>query len=439
MSKALRIKGNQDLVDKVMGKLKASAPKDKDCTFEISRSSRSILSRIRYVLTTGIDPIDNATGGLPFGRVVELYGLEGCGKTALAMRATARIQQREIYEKKDDGTWQKVPEDAEVAILYIDNEQSIDDDQRLVIDDTKIDAIIGRCDTIDQMFKMIDITLNTIDAEMAPKNKGDPMPLYFVGVIVDTIAGTSSKEEMKAEWGKDDYNRQPKQLRQGFRRMMRKISRRNVLFLATNQVSDRFDKARSHGPKSSVPQDSDFSTFGGKALKFFASLRIFMYRLGHYKLNKAHQFPDGMSCGFIVPKNRVVKPWRAGRFVLLFDRGLSNTYSVLESLCFLKMAEKSKEAAGMIEFKFSRAGIEPTTFAKKDGERKVDYALHGLDAWPAFYAEHKADIDALWAKAKHTMFEDDTLAASEAVLDSDDPDASDVDEDEDENVEGDDS
>ena len=58
MSKALRIKGNQDLVDKVMGKLKASAPKDKDCTFEISRSSRSILSKIRYVLTTGIDPRD---------------------------------------------------------------------------------------------------------------------------------------------------------------------------------------------------------------------------------------------------------------------------------------------------------------------------------------------------------------------------------------------
>lgn len=427
---AVRLKANQDLVDKVIGKLNQTRPKDKDCTFEITRSSRSILSRIKYVLTTGIDPIDSVVGGFPFGRVVELYGLEGCGKTAMVMRAAARAQQRQIFEKQDDGSWVKVPDDAEVAILYIDNEQSIDDGSRLIIDGTQIDAVIGRCDTVDHMFKMIDVTLDTIDDEM---KEG---ALYFVVVIVDTIAGTSSKEEMKAEWGKDDYSRQPKQLRQGFRRMMRKINRRNVLMLATNQVSDNFNKQRSK-IKSSIPQDGDFSTFGGRALKFFASQRVFMYKQGQYKLSPKSQFPHGFVSGFVTTKNRVAKPYRGGKFVLLFDRGMSNIFSILETLVFLKLAERSKDSRGQVNFMFGRAGFEPTTFVKKPQERKLNTSLESLEEWPAFYEAHKVDMDLLWARGKVMLFEDGTAAAqlvSAEVVDEDDPDtaASGVDEDDDE-------
>jgi RecA/RadA recombinase len=423
----LKIKGKADLVDKVMGRLQASRPKDKDCTYDVSRSSETVLSKIRYVLTTGIDPIDNVIGGFPYGRVVEAYGLEGCGKTAIVMRAAARTQQRMIMEHKEDGTWERIPEDTEVAILYIDNEQSIDDDQRLTIDGTKIDAIVGRCDTVDQMFKMIDITLDTIDTEMTPKDKDKPVPLYFVTVIVDTIAGTSSKEEMKAEWGKDDYNRQPKQLRQGFRRMMRKLSRRNVLMICTNQVSDRFDKPKGGYKNSSVPQDQDFTTFGGKALKFFASQRIFMSKLYEYKLNKKSKFAHGMVCQLATPKNRVAKPFRSARFVILFDRGLSNTYSILETLIYLKLAERE---TGIVTFKFSAGGVEPTTFEIEKGARKVNYSLASLDEWPAFYQAHQADIDALWSRAKVLTFEDGMNAQNLIVDDDDDPDAADVDEDE---------
>ncbi len=407
MATVLKAAGKKDLLDKVMTKLRSRAPEagGESGTFEVARSSERILSEVKYVLTTGLEPLDAYTGGLPFGRVVEVFGLEGSGKSALAIRCCARAQGRFIYERKRDENGQivfKRVEECDVFVLYVDNEQSIDDDQKLVVDGIEIDAMIGRCDTVDQMFKMIETVVNTV-AEIQEKQPDRPC---FVVSVVDTIAGTSSKEELKADWGAVDYVRQPAQLRRGFRRITREINRHNVLWLCTNQVGDNFKAApRKYG--SNLPRPEDFTTFGGRALKFYASLRIFMFIVNsNYKLNKKSVGgPSGFVAGFITVKNRQAKPLREGRVVMLFDRGLSNVYSILETMIKTKLAERDDR--GNCAFKFNSAGIAIETFeGLKSNENP---RLPSLAEWPAFYEAHKVDIDKLWNRSLSMAFNDDSL------------------------------
>ncbi len=410
--KSVRLKGPKDLTSRVIAKIRAGRPKDgdanRDCTFEVTRSSETILSKVRYVLSTGMECYDGATGigGLPFGRVVEVYGLDGAAKTAMALRCAIRMQQRKIFErvKRVDAPGEEtavdlvqVKEDVPVFTIYIDNEQSIDEDGKTKIDGMELDVAVARCDTIDQMFKIMDSAIDGV-AEFEKETGVE----CFIAIIVDTIAGTSSREEVKAKWEDVDYPRQPKQLREGFRVMMRKISRRNVLALFTNQVSEKYQKSGGKHGRSLIPQDDDFSTFGGRALKFFASIRIFQTQVNaQYKLNRNARFPHGRTIQFTVTKNRLGKPWRSGRMVLLYEGGLNNTYSKLETLVFLKLAERTEK--GEVKFRFRAAGITPTTFDQIEGERGSP-SITCPEEWPGFYQAHQADFDELWKRALALMF-----------------------------------
>lgn len=449
-AKVVRVKGPRDMTDAVIARINAAQPKGegaRQVTFEVSRSTKTILSRVKYVLSTGMEPYDAALGigGLPFGRVTELYGTDGSGKTAMALRCAVRMQQKHIHERiKVPGTevreLRRIPADAPVFTIYIDNEQSIDEDGKTKIDGTQLDCALARCDTVDQMFKIIDIAIDAMDAQMAEfrkeaKKAGTEPPECFILVVVDTIAGTSSREEMNDKWEKQDYNRQAKLLREGFRIMMRKFSRRNVLGIFTNQVGDKFDKAVHKGPKSSVAQDADFNTFGGRALKFFASIRIFhAQQNAQYKLDKSYKFPSGRSIVFTVVKNRLGKPYRSGRLVLLYEGGFSNIFSKLETFLGLKLAEYGDRDAGEtgIKFRFSSAGIEPTTFKAEPGERSRTPAMEGsLASWPAFYEEHRVDFDLLWQYAVDLMQKEEAPQEAEIDADVDEDSASEVDREED--------
>ena len=425
----LRAKGKKDITNLVINKLNAVAPRTHELVWDVSRSTVQIASRIRYKLTTGIDSFDTVLGGgLPFGRVVELYGLESSGKTALVMRCAARLQGRNILQREQIGrpgdsdfcvNWVPVPKNVDVFTLYIDNEQSLDEDDKLIVDGEVIDVAVCRTDTVDQMMKMIDVAISTIDEAQDAEHP------CFILVVVDTVGGTSSREEMKAKWDAQDYPRQPAMLRKAFRRMMRKINKRNVLAIFTNQVGASFKTRRQQG-QSGLPQDEDFNSPGGKALKFFASVRIFMYQVNPaYKLHKEQQFPAGFSAGFVTVKNRLAKPRRAGRFVLLYDlRGISNIFSTLETMIFLKVARAGEEGdRGAISFRFRNLQIDTTTF-DADETKRGDPRLECRAQWPAFYEAHKADLDLLWEKAKTLLFalEGDVGIADASLGEDKDPD-----------------
>ncbi len=225
--KVVRVKGQKDIMDTVISKITAGRPKGpgaRQIDFEVTRSSKTILSKVRYVLTTGMEAYDGAIGigGLPLGRVTELYGTDGSGKTAMALRCAVRMQQKHIYERvKVDGSdvpeLRRIDPETPVFTIFIDNEQSIDEDGKTFIDGTHLDVAVARCDTIDQMFKIIDTAIDAMDAAVIEINKDRPkddqVPC-LIAVICDTIAGTSSREEMTDKWDKQDYGRQAKLLRE---------------------------------------------------------------------------------------------------------------------------------------------------------------------------------------------------------------------------------
>ena len=311
-----------------------------------------MFSQIDYVLKTGIRAFDDLVGGMPFGRLIELYGLPACGKTAMVIRSAVQAVQGQIYERRRSGSeyvYTQLPQkwvqdsshvnggywerDYDITVLYIDNEHSLDDSGSITVDGKRIEVILARSNTVEYIFKMVEETIKTLH-EVEEETGRMQMAL----VIVDTIAGTASKEELNREWGKDDYARQPKQLRDGFRKMTSSLADNRVCMICTNQCSDNF-KASSNS-RIPLPLHQKFTPFGGKALGFYATHRVFMHPFEErkYTLVKGAKFASGILIGFFSKKNRIRKPNREGRLVLTFgdehgeNGGIKDDLSMLEKI-----------------------------------------------------------------------------------------------------------
>lgn len=399
------------MVNLLLKKLREKQARRTTPQYEVTRSGEEIMSRVKYVLTSGIQPLDDAVGGFPFGRIIEIFGLEGSGKTALVWLLTVRAYQRCIFEKVKDKagsvTWKQV-EDCDVFVVYIDNEQSLDDNETLVVNGIHVtDAIIGRCDTVESTFQLVQDNVEIIQQLTA--ESGRPT---FIFAVTDTIASTSSEDEMNSKMDKQDYPRGAARLKAGFRRMTRFINRNNVLWICTNQVGEAFNVAFRKGG-SNAPNPDKFVPPGGRALKFFSSIRVFMYNAYKYKLHRSSPNPSGFVSKFVTVKNRIIKPMRKGRFVLLYEGGINNIYSKLEMLVELGLAERSE--TGQYGFRFAAAGIEPTTF--KAQSARGNPRLPSLPEWPAFWEAHAVDMEKLYAKGREIMFSDGPGATdSDAIL-----------------------
>lgn len=396
--------------------LKVKPKKGEAGHVDVAMSQDGVFSEIQYVLLTGIKPFDDLVGGLPFGRVVEYFGLEACGKTALCKLSARQASQGNVYQRilRPDKTYDlaRLEEGSyDISVLYVDNEHSLD--ESTVPDNWHV----ARAETVELMFKLVDKTVQTLE-EIQEETKR----MQFLLVIVDTIAGTASKEELGQEWGKDDYSRRPKQLQEGFRNMVQQLNRQNVCMVCTNQVGDNIGYVEPYGMRlaAGTLNPDKYSAPGGKALKFWSTTRIFMHQVPtKYTLVKGAQFPAGFVTAFETVKNRIKKPKRQGRMVLIFHDdpelgGFRNDLSILETLMFLKFAERSSDGAGEDEiiFKFRKNGVPLTTFgnmgktleemdveAKPGKGRYKDPRITSKAAWPAFYKDHLADFQALWQKA----------------------------------------
>jgi RecA/RadA recombinase len=419
--KTVEVDENEGLI----AKLKSIAPKGENAaSWEISRTKDLVLSEVKYVLTTGIESFDDIAGGIPIGRMVELYGLESCGKTAMAIRCAGRAMKKHVAEivRDEHGNVTLKPLDPDkckVVTVYIDNEGSLDDDMKLVVDGEALDVVGGRFDTTDDVFKAIDGALSYQNDRLAQQEKDGIMRFMFI--VVDTIASTSTRQELEAKWGTEDFPRQPKQISRALCRLVRKVNRCQAAILFTNQVRTKFNPGSAPGQKGSYTiSPDDYTSVGGMALRFYSSHRVFMYAYGQkYKLVPDAQFSAGLLVGFHTKKNRIKPPLRDGRMVLLFDKkngGLNNIFSMLETLVYLGFVEVEAETkhTGYI-LKFKKNGIVPTTFDaasvetsledddelpanRRTGSRK-DPGFKFRSEWPKFYDKHKADIDLLWAKA----------------------------------------
>lgn len=415
MKKKLR-----DFAATVQARLEACKPTGTGPSFEVANTAETILSEIKYVVTTGIPPFDAMAGGFPFGRICELYGLEECGKTAMCMRSAIRAQHLQISEISRGPNGERIltplnPSKCEINVVYIDNEQSIDNDNKLIVDGQRADFIVCRTDTVDMMFKIVDQVTQAAKERIQLLEEEGIDKIVFTLIIVDTIASTSSRQELEQEWGKEDYARQPQQISAGFRQMVREINKWNVCMICTNQTRDNFKHQPTHGRRMSTPQDAEYTTFGGRALRFYASHRIFMWRSdAKYKLVPGAKFHAGYLVGFRTIKNRLTKPKREGRMVIIFDEkngGFNALFSMLETLIFLGFAEvTNKEKQTNFTFKFKSHNVETKTFGAvaetleeqaerprgKPARKDKDPTIVTRAEWPSFYQAHKEDFDRLW-------------------------------------------
>jgi RecA/RadA recombinase len=421
-------KKEQDLTQLFVRDMNRHRPtKNSAGKFDFVNCDEEILADVKYVILPGNEPFDTFTGGFPFGRISEIFGLENCGKTALLVRTMCRFQAKHIYEittKHGFIASLKRVDPARIRLIkaFIDNEGSLERGFKLTIHDTTFNEAgeevvehitmentgIGLCDTIEQVLMAADRFLKVIaqaekEADEDKETPEEDKKIIFGLFIIDTIAGTSSKDEIEKDWGKRDFPRAAGKISEGFRRLRGEISRHNISMIFSNQVRKAFkiEAPGGYKPHYATPQADDFSTYGGMALAFYATHRIFMFRVPiKYTLVPGAQFDAGYLLGFRTIKNRLRKPMREGRMVLLFDEeqgGLHNTLSILETLIFLKAA---KYESGTVQFRFKQFGVATTTFiATKGKKREAIPGIEGRYEWISFYKAHKPDFDKLYAVA----------------------------------------
>ena len=249
------------------------------------------------VVSTGSLGLDIAlgVGGLPRGRVVEIYGPESSGKTTLTLQVVAEIQ-------KLGGT-----------AAFIDAEHALDPvyAQRLGV---KLnDLLISQPDTGEQALEIADMLVRSgsVDA-----------------VVIDSVAALVPRAEIEGEMGDSLPGLHARLMSQALRKLTANINRTNTLVIFINQIR----------MKIGVMFGNPETTTGGNALKFYASVRLDIRRIGSIK--KSDEV-IGNETRVKVVKNKVSPPFREAIFDILYGEGISREGEIIELGVAHKLVEKS--------------------------------------------------------------------------------------------------
>lgn len=281
-------------------------------------------------VSTGSSTLDLAVsnrpyGGLPVGRIIELQGIEQAGKSLLTAHILANTQ-------KQGG----------VAVL-IDTETAVNRDfyEAIGIDISKLVYI--QADIIEDIFQAIETLI-----EKVRKSDKDKM----VTIVVDSVAGASTRDEINGEFDKEGYGTAKSQLMgRAMRKITNMIGRERVLLVFTNQLRQRLN--------AMVGQDKWIAP-GGKALPHHASVQIRLVKIGKIKNKKGDII--GIRTKASVIKNRLGPPQRNAEFEIYFDRGVDDTESWLD---VLKTASLVKQGGAWYTYVQESTG-EELKFQSKD-------------------------------------------------------------------------
>jgi recombination protein RecA len=256
----------------------------------------SVVEGIQSVSTgsLGLD-IALGIGGLPRGRVVEVYGPESSGKTSLTLSVIAQMQ-------KIGGT-----------AAFIDAEHALDTQYAAKLGVNIEDLLVSQPDTGEQALEITDMLVRSGSVDM---------------IVIDSVAALTPRAEIEGDMGDSHMGLQARLMSQALRKLTSQIQRTNTLVIFINQLR----------MKIGVMFGNPETTTGGNALKFYASVRLDIRRIGAIK--KGDEIV-GAETRVKVVKNKVAPPFKKAEFDVLYGEGISLEGEIIDEGVKLDLIEKA--------------------------------------------------------------------------------------------------